>query len=145
MLAFTVSLAVSMALDARLEAQLAAFPPREVVAVETQFAREHGRFLRKMRDAVPFDAEHFLWYRYFTKSYWLWVQLRMAQDKTETLEKRTACLEKLKAQLDRDINLRGRMPPAVCYWRFREGPPPPDFPEFEPPKRRPAPIHPRAN
>jgi hypothetical protein len=145
MLAFTVSLAVSMAFDATLEAQLAAFPPREVVAVETEFAREHGKFLRKMRDTVPLDAEHAILYRYLTKSYWLWVQLRMAQDKTETLEKRMACLGKLKTQLNRDINLRGRMPPAVCYWRFREGPPPPEFTEFEPPKRRAAPIHPRAN
>ncbi len=122
--ALAVSLAFFMTLEARLEAQLKAFPPREVVAAQIEFASFRDNYLWFMTEILPCDSEFSDQWKYHCLACWPWVCLQIAQDKTESLSFRIYILKKLKEKLDTDTHLRGQMPPIACYWRFCEGPPP---------------------
>jgi len=118
-LAFTIAMQ-----EAQLEAQLAAFPPREMVEAQIEFASIHEDYLTFMTQMLPSDKEYRILLDYHCQVLCYWQALRIAQDKTRSLSERGDFFEVLKKSLDADTHLRGRMPPIACIWRFRQGPPP---------------------
>jgi hypothetical protein len=127
--AFAISLAFTLAMEADLEGQLSAYPPREVVEAQVRFARLYGSYLSNapdpinLRNWVGCQMEYVVW------SYPLWVKLKKSQDKGVSLQGRMEYLDRLKKEL---LGTQGRMPPIIAIWNFREGPPPPP-PSEKPP------------
>jgi hypothetical protein len=118
-LAFTIAMQ-----EAKLEAQLAAYPPRDVVEAQIEFASIHEDYLIFMTEMLPSEKEYKILLDYHSQVHCYWLALQIAQDKMRSLSLRCIFLELLKESLDADTHLRGRMPPLVCIWRFRDGPPP---------------------
>jgi hypothetical protein len=110
--------------EARLEAQLMAFPPREVVEAQIEFVCSHCEYLHRMIEMPPLKKWCGVLLVYAHNSHVMWRELQFAQCKGHPLSQRIATLKRLRERLESDAFLRGRMPPIVCYWRFREGPPP---------------------
>jgi hypothetical protein len=125
--AFAISLAFTMSMEANLEGQLLAFPPREVVGRQFGFLSDFATFLKREMAAIPNWTDSWRWhanhFQYLLWSHGFWYQLRKAQDKTMPLDERVEALSKLKEEL---LTTKGIMPPIVCYRRFHEGPPPPN-------------------
>jgi hypothetical protein len=123
--AASVLLAITITMqEAKLEAQLAAFPPREVVEAQFKFASIHEEYLLFMTEMLPSEKNYKILLDYHSQVHCYWLALRIAQDKMQLLPTRCRFLKLLKESLDAATHLRGRMPPLVCIWRFREGPPP---------------------
>jgi hypothetical protein len=127
--AFAISLALTFAMEANLEGQLMAYPPREVVNAQVEFAKRYFRYLVDKENVTQGRTPFFLWIidqqDYIKKAAEPWVELLIAQTKLESFSRRMLALERLKLLL---LNTQGQMPPIVAYWKFREGPPPPPTP-----------------
>jgi hypothetical protein len=131
--AFVISVAMTVAVEANLEGQLLAFPPREVVDEQIEFAKRYYRFLRDNENMAKGKSDVYLWIidqqTYIRRACKPWGELMRAQSKLETLSRRMQALESVKLLL---LDTQGQMPPLVAYWGFREGPPPPPSPKYTP-------------
>lgn len=126
MQAFAISLAMTVAMEANLEGQLTAFPPREVVKRQVVFAFTYALNLRAEFSSSVNGKAKCQWFEYQRSyigwSWGYWGLLYMAQDKKKfNLNRRMKALSELKQALH---GTHGVMPPIVAYWNFREGPPP---------------------
>jgi hypothetical protein len=125
--AVAISLAITVAMEANLEGQLMAYPPREVVNAQIEFAKRYFKYLLDKEHVTQGRTPFYLWIidqqDYIKEACWPWLELRSAQSDVETLSRKMAALERVRLFL---LTTQGRMPPIVAYWKFREGPPPPN-------------------
>jgi hypothetical protein len=118
---------IPIAMEARLEAQLTDYAPRDIVKTQIEFANVYAcnlqrekAFTRKgtnLHDWIEDQQDYLEW------SINYWFPLWMAQNTRLPLSERMDALSELKEILFRT---NGIMPPLVCFWQFREGPPPPE-------------------
>jgi hypothetical protein len=125
MYTFAISLAFIMATEANLEAQLTAYPPREVIRSQVEFAERFFNYLSEEASVAAEGTDLHKWIdyqeKYIAQVSMPWGRLMDAQDKTNSIVARISSLAELKKLL---LKFEGRLPPLVCYWRFHEGPPP---------------------
>jgi hypothetical protein len=125
--AASVVLVFSMAFEARLEAELARFPAREVTNAWIEFNHHHLRWisacLTQSQDRIS-EVYYSDWLMEAVQSQIPWTLLQNAQDRTLGIKSRNSSLIKLHRALGDEDFIQGIMPPAVPLSRFREGKPP---------------------
>ncbi|MFL5242437.1 MAG: hypothetical protein ACJ8FY_10050 [Gemmataceae bacterium] len=119
-----VAVLFAFSMKARLETELAGFPPRQVVAAQMTFIKAHAVWLDHQIRHAPPESEIHAWDQEQDALWLKWCKLQSAQDCQRPLAERLRILMALRIQLTRDSELAGRMPFAVPVKRFREGAPP---------------------
>lgn len=138
---FAMSLAMTLVMEANVEAQVSGFPSREVAMSQVYFALDYRMFLTREESKWKPGTDQYMWVEkqraYLQESLSIWCDLWHAQDKSEPLSNRVKAISSLRRGL---LQTYWRIPPIVAYWDFRDGPPPPKGietdapPPFLPPK-----------
>ena len=105
-----------------LEAELASFPPKEVVRCSLDCNLRHAQWLyERWRVGVA-------WTEADEESYWInkrlgacWQHLECARTTTHDLPNRRKKIQLLRELLGEFAFWQGCMPPPVPVWRFKEG------------------------
>jgi len=117
--AFAVLAAITLAMEARLEAELGRFPPPDVVKVSVEFYVSHALWLASENDSNPGIKDR----RNEVYTYGLtWRLLARLQNATRPLDERLANFKMFKKLLGPEAYNRGQMP-LPPFHRFKEGRP----------------------
>jgi hypothetical protein len=131
---FAVSLAITLAMKANVEAQVSDFPSHEVAMSQVYFALDYRIFLTREESKWKPGTDQYRWVEkqkaYLRESFPIWCELWHAQDKLEPLKNRVQATSSLRTGL---LETHWRIPPIVAYWDFRDGPPPPKANELDAP------------
>jgi hypothetical protein len=120
-------LAFTMAFEARLEAELARFPPPEVTNAWVEFSHNHLRWISayasQSHDRMG-QVYYSDWLMDAVQSRIPWTLLQKVQNRALGIKSRNSSFINLRGFLGDEAFIQGLMPSAVPLWRFREGKPP---------------------
>jgi hypothetical protein len=109
--------------EAKLEAQLARFPPRKVTDAWVEFNDNHFMTMYRIQSECP-DEGTFDWVGDIVGQGTPWTLLQQAQNRRKPIASRMNSFDKFKIEIGRAAFIQGKMPLAVPLSRFREGKPP---------------------
>ena len=119
--------ALTMAMEADLEAQLGRFPPRDVTDAWVEFNWNHLGWLKAYYKQSWGEArlDYLRWWIDVIERRRPWKLLQDAQNRASSISSRKVSLYKLSDALGAVAFFKGQMPLAVPLSRFHEGKPPP--------------------
>jgi hypothetical protein len=112
--------------EAKLEAQLARFPPPQVTNAWVEFSWNHESAMTEASKQCPKETrlKYFLWLHEIEQRRKPWILLQQAQDRARPIASRRYRFNSIGTEIGSAAFIQGQMPPAVPLSRFREGPPP---------------------
>jgi hypothetical protein len=118
----SIALAFYFATNDTLTADLARFPPPEIVKANVEFNKAHGDWLETNEEHWLIQANFMEWKQENLFLGTCWSLLAIAQDKCFPLEERELALSGLMSYLGPTFFFEGRMPPPSPHWRFFDFP-----------------------
>jgi hypothetical protein len=125
--AFAVLAALTLVMEeAKLEAQLARFPPPQVTNAWVEFSWNHEGAITEASKQCPKEMrlKYFLWLHDIEQRRKPWILLQQAQNRVNPIASRRYRFNSLQKEIGTAAFIQGQMPPSVPLSRFLEGSPP---------------------
>jgi hypothetical protein len=125
--ALAVLAALTMLMEeAKLEAQLARFPPPQVTNAWVEFSWNHESAMTEASKQCPKEMrlKYFLWLHDIEQRRKPWILLQQAQNRARPFAARRYRFNSLGTEIGRTAFIQGQMASAIPLSRFHEGPPP---------------------